>query len=200
MAFVVEDGTIVPDANAYITATYFREYHTTRGRSVPSAPTLTDATIETWIVRASDFITQRWGTLLKGRAVSPTHTLPFPREGIIVEGTELDFDEIPTALKRACAEYAWQAQYVQDLAPKPPLPFAVNDASGNPVDASGVVTGKREKVGPIEEETTYASPTSLGIGARGSSTVPGWVIPSYPSADMLMEPLVTSSSGKVVIN
>ena len=79
----------------------------------------------------------------------------FDRDGIAVIG-------MPIRLKNATAEYSVRAAETGIvLAPDPTI-----DQFG------GVVDGIREKVGPIETETTYST---------GSST--GSRLPMYPGAD-----------------
>lgn len=199
MAFTVEDGTGLANANAFISVAFYRTYHTERGRNVPASPTLADATIQTWIIRATDYLVKRFGLKFKGARTTMVQALPFPRTGITVDGVEVDDASLPITLQQATAEYALRASLVPELAPDPPLPFDTVDSEGNTVSGSGPVIAKDEKVGPIEEATTYAGPKDIPTSGKGSETVSGWVIPTYPAADLLIEPLI-SSSGKVIRN
>lgn len=276
MAFIVENGTGLSNANALISAGFYREYHTSRGRAIDGA--VTDAQIQGWIVRATDYISKRFGTRFSGSRVSTTQALPFPREGVVIDGSAPamsillsvailsggtgytvgdivtinggtadiaatvrvdavntgvvtavsvyqpgDYSVLPTVntttggtgtgltltnvfggplgIAQATAEYAMIAAGVAELAPTPPLPFDRVDESGEVISGSGPVTGKREKVDVIEEETYYASPKDLSVGAKGSSTVSGWAIPTYPVADLLIEPfLVAGGAARAIRN
>ena len=78
------------------------------------------------------------------------------KAGIKVEG-------VPLKLKQAVAEYADRAR-VAILAPDPTV-----DAQG------GSIVSLREKIGPIETDTTYSEGTNLTI-----------VLRPYPAADRLL--------------
>ncbi len=112
-------------------------------------------------------------TLLGGGDVITPQPLSFPRlnlldrEGLSVRG-------IPTKLKSATAEYAFRASTI-DLMPDP-----VIDSTGR------AVTGKREKVGPIEVETRYAEGADLSV-----------LLKPYPAADRLLSEYV-ASTGRVI--
>lgn len=276
MAFIVENGTGLPNANALISAAFYRDYHTTRGRTIDGA--VTDAQIQGWIVRATDYISKRFGTKFSGSRLLTTQALPFPREGVSIDGTEpammvllsaavlaggtgyvvgdivtvsggtfttaarVRVDAVntgvvtavsvydpgvysepssntattggtgtgltltnvfggPLGIAQACAEYAMIAAEVEELAPTPPLPFDREDNEGNVISGAGPVTGKREKVDVIEEETFYAGPADVSSGSKGSSTVSGWAIPAYPVADLLIEPfLLLGGSARTIRN
>lgn len=276
MAFVVENGTGLANSNALISAAFYREYHTSRGRTIDIS--VTDAQIQGWIVRATDYIVKRFGTRFMGSRTQSTQALPFPRTGVTIDGASpammvllsasilsggtgyvvgdivtvsggtfsnaarLRVDAVntgvvtalsvydpgtytepsastattggtgtgltvtnvfggPLGIAQATAEYAMIAAGVEELAPTPPLPFDREDNSGNVISGSGPVTGKREKVDVIEEETFYAGPQDLSVGAKGSATVSGWVIPTYPTADLLIEPfLVAGGAARAIRN
>lgn len=89
----------------------------------------------------------------------------YSRSGVLVEG-------IPEKLKQAVAEYADRALSAT-LMPDPTI-----DESGKTIIA------KREKLGPIEEETTYAEGSQLAFKLR-----------PYPAADRLLSEYVTASGG-----
>lgn len=90
---IVEDGTGVAGANAYISVSYATAYHAERGNAW--AGTTTE--MEQAIVRASDYLDQMpWG----GTRLTTTQGLQWPR---VTWG-------YPDAIKRACAEYALRAR------------------------------------------------------------------------------------------
>lgn len=275
MAFVAENGTGLPNANALITAAFYRDYHTTRGRTVAAEPILLDATIQGWIVRATDYLSKRFGLKFQGTRLTLTQSLPFPREAVTIDGVDVimcqlyaatpvnqgagytvgdivtisngtfttaatcqvdavtsgavtalsvldagDYSVIPTGanspaggtgtgltatlqfggpipLSQAVAEYARIASTVAELAPTPPLPFDTEDADGGIISGGGAIISRDEKVGPIEESTTYAGPKDLPVGPKGSATVSGWALPTYPAADLLIEPYLTNTTGVI---
>lgn len=74
---------------------------------------------------------------------------------------------IPAQLREAVAEYAWRAQDGSALAPDP----VVSDTGQR-------ITGQRERVGPIETETTYSAWTSASP------------LRPYPAADRLLREFI----------
>lgn len=160
MALVVEDGTGKVDANGYIDTDFADTYFADRGLA---AWTGTPEVKAQAIIKATDYIETRFGSLLKGTPEFPEtpQALSFPRVqlfdryGIAVQG-------IPTNLKKATAEYAVRAL----LAPL--MPDLEVDASGQQV------TSKREKIGPLEEEVVLNSSASAKL------------FKPYPAADRLL--------------
>lgn len=169
MAFTLEDGTGVAGANAYIDETFADGYFTDRGEA---GWTGTTADKQAAIIKATDFIEVRWGDRFLGRKEFPDtpQGLSFPRvnlldrDGYWVKG-------IPDDLKKATAEYALRA-LTAELLPDPE-----HDGTGR------MVIGKKEKVGPLGEETTYAQ----GSASGGSHLIP------YPAADRLLSKYVMPS-------
>lgn len=112
-------------------------------------------------------------TLLGGGDVLVPQPLSFPRrnlldrEGLIVAG-------IPEKLRHSTTEYAVRAAS-STLMPDPTI-----DATGR------AVTGKKEKIGPIEVETKYEE----GGGASQ-------IIRPYPAADRLLAEFI-ASTGRVI--
>jgi hypothetical protein len=181
MAFVVEDGTGISNANAYITVAYFRAYFTDRGVDLSA---LTDDQVQAYIVRATDFVEKRFGQRYAGTRKTLVQSLGMPRTGIILDGVTISPDAVPAMFQMGIAEYAKRASIYAELSPDSPVPFSREGTSGSPVPAAGVVTEESKKVGPIEKSVKYADPTTL------STT---WAIPAYPAADALIEPFLTGS-------
>ena len=152
----VEDGTGLADANSYLSVAEADAYWAERANANWAAATTVAK--EAALVNASMYVDLRWGTSISGTPVSAHQVLVFPRNGLpaCARGQTL-----PLRLKWAVAEYASLA-LTGPLAPTP-------DASAR--------TKYRVKVGPIEEETTYA--TEVGTGSIGM-----WR--TYPFADSLM--------------
>jgi hypothetical protein len=135
MAFIVEDGTGVPNSNALINLVFANEYFSDTG--VPAWAALDDAAKQTAIVRATNFLCSayRWsGTRLNGR----TQALAWPRAGVSdFEGNSLPASPLPLELRKACAEIALQE--------------ATNPGSMSPAVIPSAAV-KREKVGELEVE------------------------------------------------
>lgn len=163
---VVEDGTGLANAVCYMSVAEADAYHAARRNLAWSAVSKTER--EAALVRASDYIDQRWGRRFHGFRLTNTQSLEWPRS--------YAFDEfgsaylgIPTLLKNACAEYALRAT-AAPLAPDPVL------------SANGKVVRTLSRVeGAVTEEIEYA---------------PGYSAPEirpYPAADAWLRRLVRSA-------
>lgn len=112
-------------------------------------------------------------TLVGGGDVVEPQPLSFPRINLIDRDGQYVYG-IPTKLKQATAEYAVRAvSTTTTLMPDPTYD-----------DTGKAVTRKREKVGPIETDTTYED------GGAASN-----ILRAYPTADRLLEEYVTSGGG-----
>lgn len=174
MALIVEDGTGVADANAYVSVDQADAYFTLRANTVWSA--LAPEAKEAAIVNATDYIELRWGHRAPGKPFTDTQGLRFPR--VLECKPEEAF--LPTSLLRACCEYAV-------VASAGPLVKNVE------LDETGrLPTRYRDKVGPIEEETYWTT-------GAGSVQPEYWGIYTVPDAMMQSVLLpATPSGGRVV--
>lgn len=162
MAFIVEDGSGISNANAYVAVAVADEYFSERGESSWSA--LSSLQKEVAIVKATDYVEQRWGAVVRGVRLTTTQALHFPR---YVEG-------MPSALIKAVCEYALRAS-------KGPLaPDIESTASGQ------VVNKKSTKVGPITTVVEY--------GATKGSQQNTVMWRDYPAPDAMMRSLIRNTS------
>ncbi len=156
MTLNVQDSTgLVAEANGYLSVADFTAYHATRGNSIGS-PSPSNGDIETAIVRATDYIDQRFnfvGRALEGRR----QTTAWPRIGALDRDRNL-VSGVPPEVKEACAEYALRA-LTAALNPDPE-----RDSTG------AAIASKSETVGPISESVSYVG------GAV-------FTMPKYPAAD-----------------
>lgn len=168
MAFIVEDETGLIDANAYITLVEARAYWDDRGFVHTG---FTDAQTQIAIIKATDYIENRFRTRFKGSREFEDQALSFPRIDLFDEDGRL-VTGLPDRLKSATTEYTQRALSAE-LAPDPV------------VDDTGLqVSRKKEKVGPIEEETAYV------VGGATSIFQP------YPNADRLLQEYLAASGGR----
>lgn len=107
MAIVVEDGTGLANAEAYISVADADAYFLARGNAAWAA-LLTDAK-EAALRLGADYMEGAYGQRWKGCRVSQTQALSWPRDGVCVDGYELPDDEVPLAVARANAELAVRA-------------------------------------------------------------------------------------------
>lgn len=102
---IVEDGSIVADANSYVTYDYVLSYHALRGNSAWAAGS--ELNQQYAIIRATQAVDSIYKGKWKGAPTEyGTQELEWPRQNVDVNGTELDDDLIPTALKKAVCEAA----------------------------------------------------------------------------------------------
>lgn len=160
MAFVVETGAGLANANAYITVAYFKTYHTDRGNGFSAS----DKVLEHNIIKATDYIDQRWRGKFVGFRENITQSLEWPRVSAFYSDGRIAAD-IPREVQQATAEYALRS-LTGELAPDP-----VYDETNRPIRE------KEEQVGPISERVRYA-----GEGAVTSFR-------KYPLADNLLREL-----------
>lgn len=137
MAFIVEDGTVVANANSFCTVQFADDYFADRGVAAWAG---TNEFKEQRLVQATDYISMRFR--FRGAPVEAEQALPFPRTAR---------GPLPAVLLKATCEYALRA-ITAPLAPDPTV-----DTSG------GKVLEKKEKVGPIEESYKYSESGSASL-------------------------------------
>ena len=170
---IVEDGTVVEDANAYATIAFVDAYHELRANVDWTNATVAGKVAA--IVQATDYIDSRWRFV--GTRADEDQTLEWPRDDATDANGYDQEDNVPLVVQQVMADYALRAL----SAPLMPDP-TIDEENGK------FITYKREKVGPLEEETRYSE-------YRGRVT-----IRPYPTADrrMLASGLVITSNGRVV--
>lgn len=156
MALIVQtDQGNVDGANAYVDAAYVIAYHADRGLDLSATAT---ATLEAAIVRATDYLDQRFTFV--GVPIYTDQSTGWPRSnakdcnGWLVQG-------IPLAVKQATAEYT-NIALASELSPTPERD-----------DTGQTVAAKSEGVGPLTESVRYA--------AAGQ-----FKMPKYPKADRIL--------------
>lgn len=174
--FTPEDGTGLADANSYVDLTYANQYFLDRAVTT-WAGAVDDATRQSALVRATDYVQNRYDGKFLGCKFSETQALHFPTgdQQLVDPMTNLPIpDPMPQKLLKAICEYALRA-LTAALAPDPI------------VDPSGMrVASSTQKVGPIEETVAYQP---------GS---PIYTFIPYPAADILLRGLVISSQGRTL--
>lgn len=164
MAFTVEDGTGLADANAYISVDAFKEYHDDRGGDYSS---YSDEQIQQGIVRATDYIERRFGARFVGSRETATQSLSWPRQYAYYK----DLREallVPLPVQQATAEYGLRA-LAATLAPDP-------DYDGT----NGKVVEREERAGPIVERYKFGQGGVI------------YTFRKYPLADAILSELTYS--------
>lgn len=107
MAIVVEDGTGLADAEAYISVADADAYFLARGNTVWAA--LAEPAKEAALRLGADYMEAVYGHRWKGARISMTQALSWPRDGVCVNGFDVPDDVVPLAVARANAELAVRA-------------------------------------------------------------------------------------------
>jgi hypothetical protein len=170
MAFTVEDGTGLVNANAYISVSYADTYFNDRLATAWTASTLAK---QSAIVKATDYIETVFGPRMVGRVAFPEtpQALSFPRLRVFNK-SGIELLGIPENLKKATAEYALRALTLS-LMPDP----VVSDSGFS-------ILSKTETVGPITEKTDYQI---SGVNPK--------MIKPYPAADKLLSEFILPIGG-----
>ena len=143
---IVEDGTIVAGANAYIDTAYLDSYWADRNVTLSQ----TTAEKEAAIILATQYVDGN--NTFKGEVVDKTQPLEFPRKELYnARDYLIPSDEIPAELKMAVAEYA-KRQLDSDIQPD--------------VSEKGAISSERKKLASLETETTYQEGTGGYYGIK----------------------------------
>ena len=129
---ILEDGTALPNSNTYVLEVTFSAWLISMGYTItkPAEELLLNAMAT---IEAQNY---------KGSKLTKAQALQWPRSGVVVDGFDIDEDEIPTQLINA------QMQCAYDI------------DQGNDPSAIGTQDVKKEKVDVIEVE--YQDNTSSG--------------------------------------
>jgi hypothetical protein len=103
MALIIEDGTIVTDANSYITIAEYRLYGSERGLTITADDTLAEQQLK----RSMDYLLT-YEDDYQGYRQSSEQELSFPRSPIYVFGFDQS-GQIPVNLKNGQARLAYDA-------------------------------------------------------------------------------------------
>lgn len=164
MALVIEDGTIVPGANSYVTVQEVRDYAAPRAVELPTE----DSELIPFILSAADYL-NAYEARFKGERVSGDQSMAWPRTRVKMYGAEFPDDKIPPQLKIAQLQATLIATSGVDLMPNI-TEFAV----------------RRTKVDVIEVE--YATGGGLNNTATEQMT------PKFPLVESTLAPLFASAN------
>lgn len=199
MTFIVEDGSIVTGANAYISVAEFEAHFMDRGLDLSALALIIK---QAAIVKATDYADKRFARIFKGRKAQSIQEREWPRMGVWDDsGYWIDTNSIPSNLKRAISEYSFLAYKLVDLLPIPAPGFNQVDSDTGEVvtSAGGPLVREASKVGPVSEDKWYADITKFQMMNRAaavySSMVSSMNLPEYPVADEWLKTLVTAGRG-----
>jgi hypothetical protein len=101
---IIEDGTIVANANSFVTDAEFKLYANIRNFDIPA----TQPDREALLILAMDYLAGK-ELDMKGARVSATQELMYPRKGFCTHNFTVASTDIPSLLKNAQMELAAQA-------------------------------------------------------------------------------------------
>lgn len=176
MTLIIEDGSIVPGANSYVTAEEIIEYAEERGVSIvtgsPASPI--PESVDVLAIKAMDFLMlydDKW----QGYVADSDQDLAWPRKAVYVHGQRIASNVIPLRIKRAQMALAMEVHNGTILIP------------GGSISGEAFVT--REKIGPIETE--YSEAVYMGSNAAVG-------LPPYMAGIMAFITPYLSTGGRVV--
>lgn len=114
MTLIVEDGTGLVDAESYISVADATAYHAKRGNA-GWANVIDDATRETLLIKATDYMVAAYRNRWAGTRKTPTQALDFPRYNVPIQDSGLVYmsfvspNVVPNQVRFACAELALRA-------------------------------------------------------------------------------------------
>jgi hypothetical protein len=147
MALVIEDGTLVANADSWVTRADYITYAAARGITITD-----DATADVQLLKAGEFINQHEDNL-KGDLVDRDQSMSFPRYNLTIDGWWWTGEEIPRQVILCQLAYALDINAGVDIY--------------NPPQNPNLAT-KKEKVDVIEVE--YAVSENTGQKLSRTST------------------------------
>lgn len=109
MGLIVEDGTVVPGANSYVTMEQADEYHASRNNTAwADAESSPDTAREGALIRAAQWLDNHYRAQFPGAKVGGrAQSMQWPRTGATdADGNEIPDDEIPAEMMSAQCEAA----------------------------------------------------------------------------------------------
>lgn len=191
--FLLETGTGIAGANAYVSVDYCDSRFLVRGQdSLDLALNSGNNKLkghfwvgELWqkqaaIIRATDYIDAVFGLKFKGSMVDINQSVCFPRDVFL---------GIPLNLKKATAEYAIRALSYRILIPDSPNKDSSENTTETVIKAGDIIKTVN-KIGPLSEEIQYSghSPATMQTKTVIDHIVDN--ISPYPLADLLIQPLL----------
>jgi hypothetical protein len=155
MTMIVEDGSNVANANSYVTLTEYTTFLDDRGETTLSEAD--DEQKEFALIKATDYLQQKFRLLWKGSRVHATQRLDWPRRGVDVpdffDPFFRDLSNIPLSFQDtlfiAENEIPYEVKVAQMLIANGT--FSGAESTGVLQPSLGRVT-KREKLGELEVE------------------------------------------------
>lgn len=114
MSLIVETGAGLSNAQSYTSVAEADLYHSIRGSTL--WPNMNESEKEMCLIRATDFMLQKYRLRWKGYRFVTTQALDWPRAGVVMEDfngmyglANVSYEVVPVEVKNACAELALRA-------------------------------------------------------------------------------------------
>ena len=125
ITLIIEDGTIVTDANTYVDADEARLYASNRGVTLSAD----DDVVAVFIISAMDYL-EAQRARYQGSKVAEDQALQFQRDDVYIDGISQDATTIPSILKQAQMRLVIEANNGVDLMPTRTGGFITEDTVG----------------------------------------------------------------------
>lgn len=112
MALIIEDGSIIENANSLVEVQEYRDYLAATGIDTSGDD---DTVIEQLLIAALRFVSYFYEKRLQGQRVDATQEWCVPRIGMYVHGFLVDYTTIPEAFKRAQIVSAYKSKTTELL-------------------------------------------------------------------------------------
>lgn len=157
VCLVIEDGTIVPSANSYLTVEEAEEMLNTIGETFADTP---DEVIKTKLLKATRVL-ESYRSKYKGTKVDPTQSLQFPRYDVTIDGFLIDADVIPYETKMAQAIIAMLYNNGTDVQTPSDGKTIIEESIGNAITVKYADNGTNNTIN-YPELDTYLKPLLKG--------------------------------------
>jgi len=109
MTLIIEDGSVVPNANSYTSLEDARAYLSSMGYELNADDTIAEQTL----IKGYNFVNS-YEQSYQGDRVSATQTGSFPRSGVYINGFPLASDAIPIQIIQAQSLAAYEEEQHSD--------------------------------------------------------------------------------------
>ena len=126
MSLIIENGTIVTNANSYVTVAECRSYASARALTVPAL----DVDLEALLISAIDYLESKRSQYQGTKTDPANQALQWPRTGVYIDCVEIGPNTIPKELKDAQCRLACEQASGVDIMPTKTGPFVTEETVG----------------------------------------------------------------------
>lgn len=163
MAIIIEDGTIVDNANSYVTFDEYEAYLESLGISISD-----DEAAEVELIKAAQFIDGHESNL-KGYRSTRDQSMSYPRGDLSLDGWPWGIDEIPRQVKLAQLSIANDIRSGED----PYNPSVNRVVTKERVEGAVTVEYSSNKPSKTSKQSTSNSILRTLLNSNGLFSIPG---------------------------